>query len=962
MDHTIETTEDQGEVKAARAHVDTLWGKIQRGTLWGRIALDTTTDNTPLFEDEEAQRYLTRPRWNAPIFEIEEYQQYYARHSQPRWNAPIFEDEEWQQYHARLGQTKPRFTVVEPVHPLTNAERRVLGKLEIPRGGKSSQITVTFFPSQFAQSMKVKVMTLEELRDLIQNTSKTSKKKLPWLKFASFDGERTEANCLRSNTSVTAIHGVELDYDREKLKLDEAIAITKKAKLKALLYTSASYTEAKPRWRILLPASKPLPPSERLRMVARVHGLFGGVFSGESFTLSQSYYFGSVNNNPAHRAVVTEGRCIDLCGDLDAGALDKNNQPVDAAHQPVEADPYNYSSEPIGLIEAALNAIPNTAEIDRAQLFDVGQSVYSGTGGSGAGLAAFIAWTESWKGWELEKDRKNCAAYTTKVWRGMKPHSVTIGTLYDLANKATPGWREACDEQVMRIVEKRVDEEMARPRLLRGGETRKQTTRRVTAEINGAHDAHLARSSDLFDPWAQYIVPDFPLDVLPPAVQEFVASQAEVIGIDRASMAMCVIGAFSAALNHSFGLKMMRHGDWFVSPRLWVLLLGDSSTKKTAGINAATKPLEDHQADLQQRYREQLNYHEIECANKEGPKPDKPEEPQRFVVWNTTPDKLGELLSRSDRGLLVKSDELAGWIGSMEKYGNSKAGMADRAFWLKAHDGGSHGYDRIGRGSIFINNLSVSMIGGIQPRRLAELKGLTSDGLLQRFIPTVMGPAHFTIDRPTNTDAYDRLMLRLIEAEPDLLTLSDPALELMNGLRLHLHQLSGSAGGMASGFQSFVGKMEGMAGGIALILHMVAGLKGTVIGPGTVEGVSRVVKDFILPHALEFYRSAESATDGDRLKKLASWILTHNQPRFVASDLTSEVADFRGISLFEVNERVSPLVAAGWVVPENPRLGPGNRSWKVNANVHTQFASRMKEEEASKAKLAELMNSPRRKL
>ena len=50
------------------------------------------------------------------------------------------------------------------------------------------------------------------------------------------------------------------------------------------------------------------------------------IFDGASFALSQSYYFGSVNNNPAHRVVVTEGDCIDLRDDLDAGAHRQRRQ------------------------------------------------------------------------------------------------------------------------------------------------------------------------------------------------------------------------------------------------------------------------------------------------------------------------------------------------------------------------------------------------------------------------------------------------------------------------------------------------------------------------------------------------------------------------------------------------------------------------------------------------------------
>jgi hypothetical protein len=52
-------------------------------------------------------------------------------------------------------------------------------------------------------------------------------------------------------------------------------------------------------------------------MIGRLNGLFDGIFAHESWTLSQSYYFGSVNANPAHRVEVCDGMPIDLLDELD---------------------------------------------------------------------------------------------------------------------------------------------------------------------------------------------------------------------------------------------------------------------------------------------------------------------------------------------------------------------------------------------------------------------------------------------------------------------------------------------------------------------------------------------------------------------------------------------------------------------------------------------------------------------
>ena len=189
--------------------------------------------------------------------------------------------------------------------------------------------------------------------------------------------------------------------------------------------------------------------------------------------------------------------------------------------------------------------------------------------------------------------------------------------------------------------------------------------------------------------------------------------------------------------------------------------------------------------------------------------------------------------------------------------------------------------------------------------------------------------------------------------------MTDGALAIMNDLRRHLFNLDLASGGLASGFQSFVGKLRGLSGSLALILHMAHDPQtgaADPIGEQTVENVRRLTLDFILPHAFEFYRAGES--EGERLRRLASWILTANKTRIVASDLTTNVADFRGLTLVQVNERVSPLVAGGWLQPADKT--PGCRSWIVTPQVHIQLAERAKTEEVRKRALAILMGSPKK--
>ena len=182
---------------------------------------------------------------------------------------------------------------------------------------------VTFFKDRSAQTLTAQDITLEQLRDLYLTTSAQEKAQLPWNKLARFGDVKSDKGSLRYNGNVKAITGVEGDYDLEIISFAEAVETVQRAKLQAIIFTSPSHTPLKPRWRIQLPTSKELEPNQRAPLLARVNGIFGGVFSIESFTLSQAYYYGCVNDNPEHQVAIVQGDFIDNRADLDATALGK---------------------------------------------------------------------------------------------------------------------------------------------------------------------------------------------------------------------------------------------------------------------------------------------------------------------------------------------------------------------------------------------------------------------------------------------------------------------------------------------------------------------------------------------------------------------------------------------------------------------------------------------------------------
>ena len=293
----------------------------------------------------------------------------------------------------------------------------------------------TEFPDQWAKSKTQHLLSFRELAKRIQRTRGLTKNDLPWLKLAEFGDvpKSGVAGCLRHNANLLVINGIELDYDDGDLTWDQAWARLYEAGLPALLYTTRRHTSEKPRFRVLLPTSRPLPPAERAPLVARAYGVLKGTLDGASFTVSQSFYYGSTGG----RSVFVEmpdppgGRYIDLALDLDAGALDKNGEPWGAKAIEVGDDANDaLATEPdFERIRAALRSIPATRwDNDYDEWLAVGQSVHHECDGSAEGLAL---WNEASQQCTTYNETELEAKWETFGSYGARPR--TIATLYRLA-------------------------------------------------------------------------------------------------------------------------------------------------------------------------------------------------------------------------------------------------------------------------------------------------------------------------------------------------------------------------------------------------------------------------------------------------------------------------------------------------------------------------------------------------
>lgn len=303
-------------------------------------------------------------------------------------------------------------------------------------------LTITFFASFAASDKREQTISLRSLTPKIKNTTHSLKAKLPWLKLARFgdlrnpkEGVSADRQSLRHDKNLLAISGIEVDYDQEIVTVDEAVGVLRSAGLGGMVYTSPSHTDDTPRWRVLCPLSHDLPPEARVGMVERLNGLFHGALSGESFTLSQSYYYGSIRNNPSHRIELVDGAFLDERTDLDDGAIGKPKAEYKPTAAPTSARGENKSKFVEAVIRNALSKVRGAAEGQKHHTLR-NQAILLG----GYQHVGNYTNTEA-VGWLMDalpgtvKDRK--AAATTALW-GVEQGAIKPISIPDLPPRTTP--------------------------------------------------------------------------------------------------------------------------------------------------------------------------------------------------------------------------------------------------------------------------------------------------------------------------------------------------------------------------------------------------------------------------------------------------------------------------------------------------------------------------------------------
>ncbi|MBA4491885.1 AAA family ATPase [Paracoccus sp. S1E-3] len=292
-------------------------------------------------------------------------------------------------------------------------------------------IVVSIFRDVKAQRIEAECLSLRQLQQRLTATTAPNKAALPLLKLGTFGDARTEkGNSLRHDANLLSVSGIEGDYDAGAVSPQEAKDQLSRAGVAALIYTTPSHTAEAPRWRVLAPLARQVAPAEREALCAKLNGALGGILAAESFTNSQSYYFGNTAAHPAESFLV-EGQPLDRVTGLTS--IGPKPKPVksdtdlsDLLREPADRDE----------IRRALACISDADYRDTWR--EIGMALHAEFAGSDEGFDLWSHWSRQSVKFN-ERDQR-------RTWKSFRRGGIGIGTLFRIAIECGFEWVPVSDD------------------------------------------------------------------------------------------------------------------------------------------------------------------------------------------------------------------------------------------------------------------------------------------------------------------------------------------------------------------------------------------------------------------------------------------------------------------------------------------------------------------------------------
>jgi hypothetical protein len=426
-----------------------------------------------------------------------------------------------------------------------------------------------------------------------------------------------------------------------------------------------------------------------------------------------------------------------------------------------------------------------------------------------------------------------------------------------------------------------------------------------------------------------------------------------------------VVSGLLASIASCIGNKFLiqAHSGWKEPIALWIANVGEPSSNKSPGLDAAINGFEPIKKMISQAYEKELKIWKLQNETAKAyeskwkkdalkkpstPKPDEAipdRQPhyRRVVLQDVTIEKVADVLSGQPTSLLLLRDELAGYLLNMGRYSNG----SDREFLLESYGGRSYTVDRKSLSNPQnIDHLLTSLCGNIQPEKLRDvLLEAVDDGLTARMLFFYPEPVKPSITSPSyDSNAIEKALRKLDnlkphidplsnQASPKLLSLSRGAFDKFNEFRIRNHSFSQD---LIGGLASHVGKYPGLCLRIAAVFTFADWAfsspteEPTEISDEAIQRSILFIEEVAFKHAERIYLTSDP--DTDRATKIAQWILYTSLSAFSARDVYR--AKIAGINKqVQTKAPLKLLMEAGWLSPVRGKKG--SVIFQVNPSLGT---------------------------
>jgi replicative DNA helicase len=446
-----------------------------------------------------------------------------------------------------------------------------------------------------------------------------------------------------------------------------------------------------------------------------------------------------------------------------------------------------------------------------------------------------------------------------------------------------------------------------------------------------AATAHGEPPDELWEPpvpFADYDLPDFPTDALPPWLREFVEAEALATQTPQDLAGMLALSVLATACAGKVRVALREAYEEPIN--LFTLTVLPSGNRKSAVFRDITAPVEAFEtsqlaklkdsiaAGEQQRriLKNRLEHLEDRAAKAQGADTPKliedanrtrreltaltvPTLP-RLIIDECTPERLATLLFENKGRLAQLSAEGDAFDIIAGRY--SATGAANFTVYLKGHAGDQLRIDRVGRGSEHIPSPALTVGLAVQPEVLHGIMarpGFRGRGLLARFLyalpKSLLG--HRNVEAPPVPSevrsVYHSAMLTLLELSPcndvggnetaHVLRLDAVARGALLNFERELEPRLGDMGDLAH-MADWAGKLVGATVRIAGLLHMAEQVGrdapwDILIASDCAERAIRVAA-YLTSHARAAFGQMGADPDIEQARHLLRWLTRYKLATF----------------------------------------------------------------------------------